>query len=130
MGFMNDSIYNMVLLELIEEMIEEPFASLDYDQPVEDVILEVDGYIEGYILASRKLVEYQLTQSYWEGVDDATGKLNAAAEQLDIEYNLWVPDNPEKLERLIHMHQRNVEDYALVLRGRLRSVIEAYFYMD
>lgn len=127
---MTNSQYNVVLLELFEEMIEKPLASLDYDLPLEEVIGIVDEYIGGYVLASKKLVEYHLTQAYLEGVLDATLKLNAVMERLDVEFEPLVPDRPEKLDRLIRMHQRNVEDYALVLRGRVRSSIEAYFYLE
>jgi hypothetical protein len=56
--------------------------------------------------------------------------LNTVAERSDITYTPLIPDKPEKLEGLIKMHQRNVEDYALVLRGRIRSAIETYFYID
>ena len=77
-----------------------------------------------------KFVEVDLTQLYYSGVDDATGKLNSAAEQYNIDYKPLVPDMPEKLQFLIGMHQRNIEDYALVLRGRLRSAIEAKKYLE
>jgi hypothetical protein len=56
--------------------------------------------------------------------------LKAAAEESDIDFKPLVPVFPRKLECLIGMQQHNIEDYALVLRGRLRSSIEAYFYLD
>ena len=118
------------LLTLVEEMIEKPLALIYYKKPVGELIREVDGCIDGYLLAAMKIVEVDLTQSYYSGVDDATGKLNSAAEQYNIDYKPLVPDMPEKLQFLIGMHQRNIEDYALVLRGRIRSVIEAKKYLE
>lgn len=47
-----------------------------------------------------------------------------------MDYEPLVPENPEQLDCLISMQQRNVEDYALVLRGRLRSVIESRILLD
>ena len=111
------------LLTLVEEMIEKPLASMDYNQPVEEIIKEVDRYIDAYLLVALKFVEVDLTQSYYTGVDDATGKLNSAAEQYTLDYKPIIPDVPDKLLSLIGMHQRNIEDYTLVLRGRLRSAI-------
>ena len=71
-----------------------------------------------------------MTQLYYNGVDDATGTLNSAAEQYNIDYEPIIPDMPDKLLSLIGMHQHNIEDYALVLRGRLRSAIEAKKYLN
>ena len=64
------------------------------------------------------------------GVDDATGKLNSAAEQYNLDYKPLIPDIPDKLQFLIGMHQHNIEDYALVLRGRLRSAIGTKKYLE
>ena len=86
--------------------------------------------IDEYLLMAKKFVEINLIRSYFGGVDDATQKLNDAVEQYGIDYKPIIPDMPEKLQFLINMHQRNIEDYALVLRGRLRSAIEAKAYMD
>jgi hypothetical protein len=122
--------HSETLLKLVEEVIEKPLTSLDYNQPLEEVIKELDGYVDEYLLMAKKLVEVNLMQAYYGGVDDATSKLNDAVEQHGIDYKLIIPDMPEKLQFLIDMHQRNIEDYALVLRGRLRSAIEAKAYMD
>lgn len=118
------------LLTLVEEMIEKPLASIDYNRPIEEIIKEVDRYIDEYLVVAMKIVEVELTQSYYNGVDDATQKLNSAAEQYEIDYKPLVPDIPDKLQFLINMQQHNIEDYSLVLRGRLRSAIENKKYLE
>lgn len=119
--------YQEALVKLVEEIIEKPLATLGYNQSVEEIIKELDGFVDNYILTARKLVEVYLLQAYQSGVIDATEKLNKAAGQ---DIKPLVSDHPEKLDFLISMHQRNVEDYALVLRGRLRSSIETKKYLE
>ena len=55
------------LVTLVEEMIEKPLASLNYNQSVKELIKELDRYIDEYLLVALKFVEVDLTQSYYSG---------------------------------------------------------------
>jgi hypothetical protein len=116
------------LLDLIKEMIEKPLASIDYKPPLEDVIRQIDDLIDSYMEVALYFVEGYLRELYREGASNAADKLNTAAEQYNIDYEPLIPDYPDKLRLLIEMYQHSVEDYALVLRGRLRSSVEARYW--
>ena len=48
----------------------------------------------------------------------------------DANYKAQIDKNPKQLQQIITMGKHNIEDYGLVLRGRLRSAIESESWMS
>lgn len=84
-----DFIYKKALLKLVKDKIEVPLASLDYSRSLDELLVEVDGYIDEYIVMGMEVVEDSLRQLYYDGVVDATIKLNQQLNIMMWIMNLW-----------------------------------------
>ena len=85
-----DFIYKKALLKLVKDKIEVPLASLDYSRSLDELLVEVDGYIDEYIVMGMEVVEDSLRQLYYDGVVDATIKLNQQLNIMMWIMNLWL----------------------------------------
>jgi hypothetical protein len=119
--------YRQALLKLLENKIYKPLHALSYDEPTYILIEKVDKMVDEYIKAGQVLVKEYLTHAYHQGVDEAKFKLLEVTEN---EYKPDIAENPLKLKQIIEMQQKNIEDYGLTLRGRLRSTIEINRWME
>lgn len=123
--------FRQALLSLLEDTVYKPMNGLlKSDKSVDEMISVLDGFIDDYITQGQELVKEYLTSAYQNSAEEATAKLLSAAKKLKANYKPKLPKEPEKLSQLIAMAQRNIEDYGLTLRGRLRSNIENQAWMS
>ena len=115
-----------LLLTCLKDTVYNPMnVMLKKDITRDERITETDGFIDDYINEGQILIEDILTKSWNIGVNESETYLKAAAKKQDVKYKAKIPDNPEQLQQIIAMGKHNIEDYGLVLRGRLRSAIES-----
>lgn len=118
------------LITPIEDLVFNPMEKVvNSDKSVDDKIESCDGFIQDYITKGQKIVKDNFINSFDTGVDESTTKVKDAAKKQNASYKPNIPKNPDKLQFLIKMAQYNVEDYGLVLRGRLRSAILTEYWM-
>lgn len=123
--------FRQALLTLLEDTVYKPMNGLlKSDKSVNDKITDMDGFIDDYISQGQDLVKEYLISAYQNSAEEATEKLLAAAKKQNAKYKPKLPKEPKKLSQLIAMAQRNIEDYGLTLRGRLRSNIENQAWMS
>lgn len=122
--------YRQALLTCLKDTVYDPMGTLlKSDKTVDEQIKALDGYIDDYIYGGKKLVDGYLTKGYQIGADEASKHLKDAAKKQDTNYKPNIAVKPEKLQQLISMGERNIEDYGLTLRGRLRSAIDTSSWM-
>jgi hypothetical protein len=122
--------YRQKLLTLLKDSVYTPVQKIiDSKKPVEEKISAIDSCIDDYIKEGSKLIETSLTQSYMTGSELATGNIKKEAKKRGINYSVKIEKTPKRLQQLINMQKRNLEDKALVLRGRLRSAVDTDAWM-
>lgn len=84
----------------------------------DEKIKQVDDVIDDYIERGQKLAEKHVTDAYNRGMEIAKERMAKYTEDIDVKIK-----NTERLEFLIKQQKDNIEDIALVLRGRIRQVI-------
>jgi hypothetical protein len=120
-----------LLLTCLKDTVYDPMTTmLKEDKTTEEQITVMDGFIDDYIKEGQSLIESILTKSWNIGVNESETYLKAAAKKQDAKYKAKISDNPEQLQQIITMGKHNIEDYGLVLRGRLRSAIESESWMS
>jgi hypothetical protein len=123
--------YRQALLTCLKDTVYDPMNTLlKSDKTVDEKISALDGFIDDYIKEGQILIEDILTKSWNVGVNESETYLKKAAKKQDAKYKAKIPDNPEQLQQIITMGKHNIEDYGLVLRGRLRSAIESESWMS
>jgi hypothetical protein len=120
-----------LLLTCLKDTVYDPMtALLKSDKSTEEQIKKVDELIDDYIKEGQSLIETILTKSWNIGVDESETYLKKAAKKQDAKYKAKISDRPEQLQQIITLGKHNIEDYGLVLRGRLRSAIESESWMS
>lgn len=110
--------YRQELLNLLKNVYNQSSKILKYNKSPDEKIKELDTIIDDYISEGSNLIKTQITTAYMDGVKYATDKLMKLGAKKP-----KVDKNPERLQSLIRQQQMNLEDAALVLRGRLRQLV-------
>ncbi|AEG18648.1 hypothetical protein [Methanobacterium paludis] len=133
--------YRQSLLTCLEDSVNTPTSKLlakklpttSFEEKYSEIKKEIglfDGYIEDYISNGQGIVKDYQTNTYKIGADEATSYLLAAAKKQGAKYKPIIPDNPVRLQFIIDWQQKMIEDYGLVLRGRIRNAFYSKGWSD
>jgi hypothetical protein len=123
--------YRQELLTLLKDTVYTPVNKMldKKSMASEDRITFVDNSIDSYISKGWSLIDDKLPNSYFSGLDEGNAYIKKAAKKQGYNYSVKTPKIPVKLEMIINIQKRSLEDKALVLRGRLRSAIDTESWM-
>lgn len=110
--------YRAQLLEHLERLYKKTNKILKEGTNPDDMIQEIDEEVDKYIQTATVTITNHITTTYMDSVKLANKRLTRLGAPPAI-----VQSHPPRLEDLIKQGRDNLEDSALVLRGRLRQAV-------